>query len=47
MASKYGVAFTKSRTLHVVAWLVSVRKALQDLFNSNKRGCAWTRNKSK
>ena len=49
MASKYGVAFTKSKMLHVLAYIVSVHKSfwdyVQDYFSGNKWDGAYTRQK--
>lgn len=49
MASKYGVAFTKSKMLHVLAYIASVHNLfwdyVQNCFSGNKLGGAYTRQK--
>ncbi len=49
MASKYGVAFTKSKALHALLYIASVHDLfwnhVQNYFSGNKRGNAYTRKK--
>ena len=49
MASKYGVAFTKSRVLHAFAYIASVHNLfwdyVQNRFSGNKLVGAYTRQK--
>ena len=49
MASKYGVVFTKSKMLHVLAYIVSVHNLfwgyVRDYFSGNKWSGAYTKQK--
>ena len=49
MASKYGIAFTKSKMLHALAYIASAHNLfwnyVQDYFGGNKWGDAYTKQK--